>query len=722
MGHGVETGCSVRKGQTPTSSEKLLRMIRGAGATAAAGRDEAKSRAVSADTPRVRSGGFLPFWRSRAVVGVDVSRRGVAVAAIRGRDGDFEVLALERAELEPSLSFDSDEFSRIISAVVSRACLRIPHPEIWCALSSSQADMRLVGVPKVPSSQRDNAVFWTARKELSFDEKNVIFDYEDRGEMVEKGAVKTAVFAHTIPREVVTRRTMAFERAGYALTGMTLTAFADQNVFRSGCLPPPPGGAATLHVGDNWSRLEIYRDGNLVFTRGIKAAMTALSGAVLEGLAETEAPAPSPVFETPKAPTPVETSRGFEGSGELVLDLDGDGPGLPGAGEPRLLTLDLSGAAAGVEPLSPPPSTPAEADEAGAEPPAAGSADGMDEEDARDVLLTLVEGNPGVAPGRPGHGLSAQEVMDLADPALSRLARQVEMTLKHYRETLGNDPVGALYVSGPLAAAPPFLEYLEGHLGIPCEPFDPLGAAGITHAGAGPDPQAMSLSGRCAFQQALGVALSRPRMTPNLFVTYKERREARRVTLVNQATLAVFCLILALMAGFSVFQTGRNRARAEELARISKQIEGQGVMVDTAVLNKAAQEATKTQEAIRAFAAKNLGLGAISELTALTPPEVKLVSLTVDMGPPARQTAPPPAAAGKAAQAAKPAVKYIKKIIIDGVVEGDSQLFESVLAGYLVNLQNSPLIGDSTVSKRDVETIGGAQALHFVVSLALAGQ
>jgi hypothetical protein len=232
----------------------------------------------------------------------------------------------------------------------------------------------------------------------------------------------------------------------------------------------------------------------------------------------------------------------------------------------------------------------------------------------------------------------------------------------------------------------------------------------------------MTLAGRCAFQQALGVALSRPRMTPNLFVTYKERREARRVTLVNQATLAVFCLILALMAGFSVFESGRNRTRAEELARISKQIEGQGVMVDTAVLNKAAQEATKTQEAIRAFAAKNLGLGAIGELTALTPPEVKLVSLTVDMGPPARQTAPSPAAAGKAAQAAKPAVKYIKKIIIDGVVEGDSQLFESVLAGYLVNLQNSPLLGDSTVSKRDVEAIGGVQVLHFVVSLALAGQ
>lgn len=730
MGHGVETGYSVRKGQTPTSSEKLLRMIRGAGVTAAAGRDEAMAREVAADAPRARGGGFS-FWRSRAVVGVDVSRRGVAVAAVRGRDGEFEVLALEKADIDPSLSFDSDEFSRILGAVVSRACLHIPHPEIWCGVSSSQADMRLVGVPKVPSSQRDNAVFWTARKELSFDEKNVIFDYEDRGELVDKGAVKTAVFAHTIPRDAVARRRMAFERAGYSLAGMTLTAFADQNVFRSGCLPPPPGGAATLHVGDNWSRLEIYRDGNLVFTRGIKAAMTALAGAVQEGLAEAAAPEPAPVAESPQAPLRAAESRIPEGSAEVVIDLDGHGSGLADSGEPRLLTLDLSGSTSDSVPLAPPQSAQAaQSDEDGADvrPSAAGSAgdsaggsaDGVDDEDAREVLMTLVQGHPELAPGRPGHGLSAEEVMDLADPALSRLARQVEMTLKHYRETLGNDPVGALYVSGSLAAAPAFLEYLEGHLGIPCEPFDPLGAPGVSRSGDCPDLQAMSLAGRCAFQQALGVALSRPRMTPNLFVTYKERREARRVALVNRATLGVFCLLLLLLAGYSVFESGRNQTRASELAAISKQVESQGIMVDTAVLNTAAQEAKQTQDAIRAFAAKNLGLGAVSEVTALTPPEVKLISLTVDMGPPARE--PVLAAAGGKAAQAKPVAKYIKKIIIDGVVEGDSQLFESVLAGYLVNLQNSPLLGDSTVSKRDVETIGGVQALHFVVSLALAGQ
>ncbi|QLA19363.1 hypothetical protein [Desulfolutivibrio sulfoxidireducens] len=711
----------MSKGQTPTSSEKLLRLIRGANAAVAAGRDEARARGAAADKPRRGVGRFMPVLGARAVVGVDVGRRGIFVAALRRRDGDFEVLALERAEFDASVGVDSEEFSRILASVLSRATLNVSRPEIWCSIASGQADMRLIGVPKVPSSQRDNAVFWTARKELSFDEKAVIFDFEDRGEVVDKGAVKLSVFVHTIPRDEVARRKTSFLRAGYPLTGMTLPPFADQNVFRSGCLPSPPGGSANLYVGSNWSRLEIFRDGNLVFTRGIKAAMSALAGAIQEGLAEESTPA-APVVSPMLAP-PVDVPHFDAHPAEVVLDLDDDGQTGPGGGEPGLLTLDLSGQPTTFEPLGSarPPEAPAP--EVDQDQPGPASR-GVTEEDAAAVLLSLVEGGAGLEPGRPGHGLSAQEIIALADPALSRLARQVEMTLKHYRETLGNDPVGALYVSGQLAAAPAFLEYLEGHLGIPCEAFDPLGASEIRRPGSGVDPDKMSLAERCRYQQALGVALSRSRMTPNCFVTYKERREARRVSLVNRAMVGVFCLILALLVGAYAIESGRNQAKTLELGRLREQIAGQAVMVDTAFLQKTAEEAKKTQDALRAFATKNFGLGVIGELSTLTPKEVRLLNLTLDMGPPAKDEMGPnaPGKSGKPSKGAKPAAKYIKKIILDGVVEGDSQVFESVLAGYLVNLQNSPLFGDSTVSKRDVETISGGQALHFVVSLALTDQ
>ncbi len=711
----------MSKAKTPTPSERLLRKIRSPHVALAAGRDEARAAGPASDRPRRETGRFAPVFGARAVVGVDVGRRDIHVATIRRRDGEFEMLALERVEFDPAVGIDSEEFARILGSVLSRATLKVSHPDIWCSLASAQADMRLVGVPRVPASQRDNAVFWTARKEMSFDEKAVIFDFEDRGEMVDKGAVKSAVFAHTIPRDEVTRRRNSFVRAGYPLSGMTLPPFADQNVFRSGCLPPPPGGAANLYVGSNWSRLEIFRDGNLVFTRGIKAAMAALTESIREGLAERAVRA-RPGTETFSA-----AAVGIPDFGELpaevVLDLDDDQTVETGE-EPRLLSLEIPG-----QPITPEPL-------AGSRPsmePDTGQDMDRREPEARDVtdsdaaalLLSLVDGEAGPEPEHPGPGLSADEIVHLADPALSRLARQVEMTLKHYREALGNDPVGALYVSGRLAAAPAFLEYLESHLGIPCEPFDPLGASGTGRPGPGVDPDGMSLAERCRYQQALGVALSQHRMTPDLFVTYKERREASRVRLVNRAMIGAFCLALLILAGTYALVSGRNQDKARELGRLREQIAAQGVMVDTPLLRKTAEEAKHTQESLKAFAVKNFGLAAIGELSALTPRDVRLLNLTLDMGPPAKDAPGPkaPAKPGKGqAREAKAGAKYIKKIILDGVVEGDSQIFESVLAGYLVNLQNSPLFGDSTVSKRDVEVMGGAQVLHFVVSLILTDQ
>lgn len=693
-------------------------MIRSPHVALAAGRDKTGAGGPEPDRPRRETRGFAPVFGARAVVGVDVGRRDIHVAAIRRRDGEFEVLALRRIEFDPAVGIDSEEFARILGSVLSRATLNVSHPEIWCSLASALADMRLVGAPKVPASQRDNAVFWTARKEMSFDEKAVIFDFEDRGEMVDKGAVKSAVFAHTIPRDEVARRRTSFVRAGHPLTGMTLPPFADQNVFRSGCLPPPPGGAANLYVGSNWSRLEIFRDGNLVFTRGIKAAMAALTASVREGLAERA------VRARPEAETAAAAAIGIPDFGELpaevVLDLD-DGQNVGTDEEPRLLSLELPGHPPTPEPLAgvrPSVGPDAAEDMARREPETREITDA----DAVALLLSLVDGEAGPEPGHPGHGLSADEIVHLADPALSRLARQVEMTLKHYREALGNDPVGALYVSGRLAAAPAFLEYLESRLGIPCEPFDPLGSSGTVRPGPGVDPGGMGLAERCRYQQALGVALSQRRMTPDLFVTYKERREARRVSLVNRAMIGAFCLVLLVLAGTYAFVSGRNQDKARELGRLREQIAAQGVMVDMPLLRKTAEEARHTQESLEAFAARNFGLAAIGELSALTPREVRLLNLTLDMGPPALEATGPktPAKPGKAqAKEAKAGAKYVKKIILDGVVEGDSQVFESVLAGYLVNLQNSPLFGDSTVSKRDVEALGGAQVLHFVVSLIL---
>ena len=82
--------------------------------------------------------------------------------------------------------------------------------------------------------------------------------------------------------------------------------------------------------------------------------------------------------------------------------------------------------------------------------------------------------------------------MALLEPAAARLVRQVEMTLKHFRESLGFEAVTKLTVSGMLGASRPFLGYIGEQLGLPCVALDPLGA----HADSGTGPRYGGLSPR----------------------------------------------------------------------------------------------------------------------------------------------------------------------------------------------------------------------------------
>ena len=48
-----------------------------------------------------------------------------------------------------------------------------------------------------------NPVFWSFRKEVAFDEKADIFDFEVLGEIDDKGVRKTEVMAYSAPKKEV---------------------------------------------------------------------------------------------------------------------------------------------------------------------------------------------------------------------------------------------------------------------------------------------------------------------------------------------------------------------------------------------------------------------------------------------------------------------------------------------------------------------------------------
>jgi hypothetical protein len=101
----------------------------------------------------------------------------------------------------------------------------------------------------------------------------------------------------------------------------------------------------------------------------------------------------------------------------------------------------------------------------------------------------------------------------------------------------------------------------------------------------------------------------------------------------------------------------------------------------------------------------------ISEITDLTPPSVRLISISTKLG-----DAPD---TGKGQKDGKKKGPENKTLVLDGIVQGDRLILESTLAGYLMELKNSPMFDQPTISKKSFERYQDNDVLRFTARLKL---
>lgn len=684
----------MAKETTLSPNQRLLELIRKPGAAGAAKALDLTRKAAFRPKPGLLSR-LLPQSQSISI-GVDISQTVLACVKIRGRDAGYELLGTVLAAIPDGVAPGSPEFVALLRRTLSDLCGQGAVPRIWAAAQSSRANVQFITIPKVASRQVDNAVYWTAKKEMAFDDASVVFDFERRGDVTEKGATKIGALAYTAPRDAVEVVRGDFARAGFALTGLTLEPFAHQNIVRRKLAPGNAATMANLHVGQNWSRLEIYSGGNLMFVRVIKTSMSGMVQSVQEALeahmrssAQTKQDAPLANAGGSASDEPgLSLSR--EMAAAPLFDLDTQEP----EGGGLVLELDAEPLPALDEPEAPSPEVSAQ--------------------QAREVFDGIVYGCERLDDCHPGAGLGPDDVMAMLEPVASRLVRQVEMTLKHYRESLGYEAVTGITVSGFLGASPLFIRYIGEQTGLACEPLDPL--AGREASGRDADGRQWPAS---AWSQALGLALSDVSITPNMLCTYVAKAATHTSRLLEQWSLVGLAAVLAAMAFFSFDASSKLRVLTREREALRNEMTVLGATADIANLSRISAELQAKRTYIRGYVARNRAAGVIEQALALTPDGVTLGTITYEDGPPpvtAKRQQP-----GKDAPAQKKA-DNVSRVVLEGMVSGDARLFDSMLASYVVALEGSPLIEDVSVKKSELEAMdGGATGLHFVLGLTLSG-
>ena len=399
-----------------TSTERLLNLIRDrSDQTLEEGIAHQVKKSPSKKAKRSLFKSESELEKSAISVGVDIGQDLLRLVKASRSEGTWRLLEHRGVSLPRGVERDSDVFGDFLQGELASFCGEVEKADIWTAMSSANIEVRQIQIPKVPEAQLEQAVYWTLKKEASFDDKTLFFDYEILGEVDEPTGRKLRLMCYTAPIEQIEKIKSLFSRTGFALTGITIVPFVEQNIFKTRWMETGKY-AACLFIGNEYSRIDLFVDGRMALTRDIRTGMKSMIEMTAEALQAR----------------------------------------LGGVGQPDSESGTLQ---TGVEALQ------------------TGVSSQPEYEKVRRVLYALGSNESDQLFIDDSHSVGRAEMESIIAPVLERLVRQMERTFDHYLRNLGYERIEEIYLSSVMPIPPSMVSYFEKQLGIRCAVFDPIGPA-----------------------------------------------------------------------------------------------------------------------------------------------------------------------------------------------------------------------------------------------------
>ncbi len=317
-------------------------------------------------------------------------------------------------------------------------------------------------------------------------------------------------------------------------------------------------------------------------------------------------------------------------------------------------------------------------------------------------LIALLEGGlPRSAQQSWMENYPPEKIFSMISPALERLVRQVERTVDHSINVLKNPPPARIYICGRLAAVPALADFIQEQLGLKAEILDPLDPS---RPGVSPMITSMEKTVRASLVPAAGLATSSNNYTPNFLYTAIDR-EKQKILKRNASLAAIVMMVVFLITAGFWFQAHQDlKAQQQEVQALERQLAEHSPLVTTEIISSMGARFNENSRVLRDYSKKLVPLAALSEITAITPDNVKLLNVRMDMGQASDRRGD-----GKS-----------RMMVVDGFIRGEEIQFETYLSSYLFRIRNSPLFVDTVIHRSSEEDFGAeGQVLRFVINVNL---
>jgi hypothetical protein len=334
----------------------------------------------------------------------------------------------------------------------------------------------------------------------------------------------------------------------------------------------------------------------------------------------------------------------------------------------------------------------------------------LDFEKAQQHFFGLIHDSSSSIPGTAEIAAREDSIFKMILPALERLVRQVERTLRHYALNYENARVGKIYVSSGVRPHQRILDYIGEELGLPTEIINPF-ASGSNFLTMVPWPD--SVSEQTSFAPAMGMALSNNTITPNFLHTQKDKDKALLSQRISRGLIWVFLILFAASAFIFVRQYDQIREKQIQYDMLLTKLQSYKVRVSEDVIMGLLDNYRAKNKSVIELSQTYLDLAIISEIASATPANIRLFSISADLG-----ALPMKKEKGEKDKGKKDKdTNSNRTLIIDGIIQGDRLRLEWTLTEYLEELKNSPLFDQPAINRKSFEFYENREVLHFTAQL-----
>lgn len=206
--------------------------------------------------------------RNRSLIGIDVGTSSVKVIQMENVDGQLTVVKSAFVDIGGVSGSQEEALASLKTALIG---IDTKGAKVVAIVNCPQTCTRKIIAPHMPKKELTQAVRWEAKNAIPFSIDEALMDFEILGEVTDKNNRKLVVAVAAAPKETVNKLLALFFKSDVEISALIPVSLSLQNLITAS-KGQDQEIVAVVEMGASVTELNIYREGQMAFSRKLPVA------------------------------------------------------------------------------------------------------------------------------------------------------------------------------------------------------------------------------------------------------------------------------------------------------------------------------------------------------------------------------------------------------------------------------------------------------------------